>query len=463
MVEIYVDMDLASGLNDGTDWANAYQSITSALDGSASSGDNVWVRGTETTTLAITLTGGTTTGNPVRVFGVKAATTNEPPVTSDLIAGWRTGETRTEANLAYNDGALPKFENTHTSNDISLNGQFYFYGIHLKSGDNIQQISNATLPGYFVFEECKISCDQFAPGSNGGGGGWMKLKNCHTEQLISGIGFVFGWDTGQVFITGGKFTNSVGATTSIVGPEVNNVELTGVDLSDLAHTIMDISSTIGTPSLLLRNCQLHASTAILSGTRSLQNFRVELYGCANITGKSSGTIQNFDISTEAGDITEETTFVRAGGANDGGTGAYSLSFTPVINGTRDQYHGLIGPWMYFEVTAGVTKTVDVYIANSGAGDYNDDDVWLEVIYPSEDGIAQYSNETTQMNLLGTPSAIADDTLSDWSTGAGGKNAQKLTATINPDYIGIAYCRVVFAKNFSSSPETLYVDPQPVYT
>ena len=119
--------------------------------------------------------------------------------------------------------------------------------------------------------------------------------------------------------------------------------------------------------------------------------------------------------------------------------------------------------MFFEVTSGMSKTVDVYIANSGAGDYNDDDVWLEVFYPSEGGTAQYDNETTQMTLLGTPAAVTNDATSDWSTGAGGKNAQKLTATIDPDYQGIAYCRVVFAKNFGATPETLYVDPKPVYT
>jgi hypothetical protein len=193
------------------------------------------------------------------------------------------------------------------------------------------------------------------------------------------------------------------------------------------------------------------------------DFRTEFYGTVNVTGKSSGSIQNIDIITSRGNITEETTAVRTGGANDGGTGAWALAFTPGVNGTRDQYLGLEGPDMTFKVTAGVSRTVTVYIANSGASDYFDDDVWLEVFYPSGSGTAQFDNETTQMNLLGTPSKtgkLFDDTESTWGTG--GNNAQKLVATISPDYIGRAYCRVVFAKNFASSPETLYVDPLPVY-
>jgi hypothetical protein len=134
--------------------------------------------------------------------------------------------------------------------------------------------------------------------------------------------------------------------------------------------------------------------------------------------------------------------------------------TPLAGDTQDQYYGLKGPWMAFKITGdGTAQTVSVPIANSGAADYNDDDVWLEVMYPSEGGTAQYANQTSQMDLLGTPAAVTDDVTSTWGTG--GNNPQTLSVSISPDYVGRAYCRVVFAKNFSSSPETLYVDPLPV--
>ena len=116
--------------------------------------------------------------------------------------------------------------------------------------------------------------------------------------------------------------------------------------------------------------------------------------------------------------------------------------------------------MAFKITGdGTAQTVSVSIANSGAADYNDDDVWLEIEYPSETGVTQWDSQTSQMALRATPAAVTDDTTSTW--GSGGNNPQTLSVSISPDYVGRARCRVMFAKHFGSSPETLYVDPLPV--
>ena len=461
MADVYVDLDLVSGLNDGTSWANAYQTAELALNGSnAVSGDDVWIQGTQVTTSAISLIGGMTVGNPVRLLGVATGTTNEPPVTADLIAGWRTGETRTEANLAYNDAGIPVIEINSAANDMTIAGQFYCYGVQFKVGDNIQ--GGTVNPTNVYMEECCLTLDQIVPGQNNGPPSDFILKNCHIDHLIV-IALVLGnTDSGSLTMIGGKYTNASGANTAgLLSNETLVTKFIGVDLSDAAHTLFASGTSRGNADLSFQNCQLNASTSIFTGTRNSNNFRIELYQTANVTGKSSGTLKNFDIATDAGDITEEETAVRTGGFDDG-DGGMSFAFTPVVNGTRDQYYGLIGPWMAFKVSGdGTSKTVTVYIANSGGADYNNDDVWLEVIYPSEGGTAQFDNQTTQMNLLATPAAVTDDTDSTWGTG--GNNPQKLEATIAPDYVGLAYCRVVFAKNFGSSPETLYVDPLPVVT
>ncbi len=459
MAEIFVDMDLATGNDDGTTWEHAYQSLLSALDGSAVSGDNVWAKGTETdASAARILVGGTTIGHPIRVFGVKAATTNEPPVQSDLIPGWRTGESRTEANLAYNDGALPSYALTSVSNDLDITGQFYFYAIQIASGDNLE--AGGGDQSHLVFEECRLTADQYRPAASANNQTWI-LVNSHLDHFLNQVMFL-GADNSYFAMRGGKYTQAANGgvlSLGLIANELQTIKFIGVDFSGGAHTFFITAAGEGNPQLSFQNCQLHASTVLFSGVRSLSNYEMWLYQCTNVTGKSSGTIQNYDYGSDAGDITQETTAVRTNGANDGG-GLWSFAFTPQVDGTRDQYYGLVGPEMYFEVTAGTSKTITVYIANSGAADYNNDDVWLEVIYPSEIGTAQYSNETVQMDLLGTPAAVTDDTDSTWGTG--GNNPQKLVATVNPDYAGLAYCRVVFAKNFGSSPETLYVDPLPVY-
>ncbi len=285
------------------------------------------------------------------------------------------------------------------------------------------------------------------------------MVNSWQRQLITSADWYGGQDNAWAEVYGGKFTNDAGVSQSIMGSQAYTVTVQGQDLSDAAHIIIKIDTALSHSNARFWNCQLHASTVLGSGSRGINTYRVELYQCANITSKTSGQITNFDILTEAGDITDETTAFRTGGASDGDT-PYSIAMTPLADGTRGQHYGLEGPWMYFKATKGTSKTVTVYIANSGAGDYDDDEVWLEVYYPSEIGTAAYSFETTKVELLSTPSVVADDTGSTWGTG--GSNHQKLVATINPDYDGIAQCRVIFGKAFASSPETLYVDPQPVY-
>ncbi len=213
--------------------------------------------------------------------------------------------------------------------------------------------------------------------------------------------------------------------------------------------------------LWLTNCKIHASSALVSGSIT-ENFLTSFIHTSSATGKTTGqTFQEIDILSANGNIVEETTRFRTGGADDGGSGAWSLAFTPNIDKTRDNYVGLIGPRMAVEVVGdGTAQTLTVYIANSSAStDYQDDEVWLVVKSPSETGTADYDFYTTQMDLLASASDITDDTGSTWGSGA--NNHQKLTISLSPDYDGIIECWVVFAKNFGASPETLYVDPLPV--
>lgn len=459
MAIIHVDLDLATGLDDGTSWADAFQDIQSVLNGTASSsGDIVYVKGSQADLpAAAVLQGGTTLGYPIVVMGVKAATTNEDTaiVTSDLIPGWRTGETRTEANLAYNDGALPSIDQAGGNDDLSVRGQIYFYGLSISSQDNWSHALATGGPTHVVYEECELKFDQMVPGSASGNATYVIIKNCHTNQRTNEETFT-GNDTTWVLVIGGKYTNVTGANTDgFIGPESHDYKFIGWDISAAAHNIYSISTTMGTPSPVFQNCLLHASTSLLVGTRTNNNFRLEMHGCTDDTGLTSGTIKALDIATDAGDIVVETTAIRTGGAADSDAG-WSLAYTPVVDGTRDQYYGMVGPWMAFAVTSSAT-TVTVYIANDSSATYQDDEVYLEVMSPSDLGTAQHQFATTQADLLATPSNITTDA-STWGTGAA--DPQKLQATIAPDFDGIAYCRVVFAKHFSATPDILYVDPLP---
>ena len=99
MADVYIDGTKTPSTEDGTSWANAYISWATAFNGSnITAGDRVYVKNTESTTGDKTIDSDTSDAqNPVVVLGCKSATTNTPPVQSDLIPGWRTGEARTEA------------------------------------------------------------------------------------------------------------------------------------------------------------------------------------------------------------------------------------------------------------------------------------------------------------------------------------------------------------------------------
>lgn len=445
MADVYCDMSLGTGLNDGTSWANAYQAFAN-LSGNISAGDDVWIKGSETITPGGTTTVnlGASTTNPGRIIGVKSATTNEPPVQSDIIPGWRTGESRTVANLAYQDGDAPTFNLGDTSL-LRINGSVYIYGvIFTHDGTFLWNYSGAA---QITLEECRIST---ASGQvlEIGQGSFLnqvfRMINCawNAEGVTSQIDTNAGCDTAFM---GVDFQSNVNDLFDRTGAK--DIPLIGCDLSAITGDLMENEGAIH-----VINSALNASTTLLSS----RNARNEMHLSNSTTGKSSGTFVDYEMATIEGDVVEETTAVRTGGASDGSQ-SHSLAFTPIVNGTRDQYLALIGPWMAFWVDN--TKTsVTVYIANSGAADYNDDDVWLEIMDVSEGGTAQHTHLTTQMDLLGTPSAVTDDTDSTWGTG--GNNPQKFVVAISPDYSGWAYCRVHFAKNFSSSPETLYADPLP---
>ena len=64
---------------------------------------------------------------------------------------------------------------------------------------------------------------------------------------------------------------------------------------------------------------------------------------------------------------------------------------------------------------GTAKTLTVFVSNSnGVQEWSDDEVWVEVSYPSESGGARHTRRTTQPHLLATPSLLTDDAASDWN-------------------------------------------------
>jgi hypothetical protein len=428
MANVYVDLDKSASTEDGTTWANAFRLPSEIVVGA---GDDVWIKGNTNTHSGSVITVdliGPDSSNPAKVHAVATATSAEPPTASDLISGWRTGDARTLANRAYKDAAAPRIEVT-TNHLLSVEVD-YAYGVEFRgSGGGRVDIGNPADDSDALLEECLITqngANQVRVGEQASSGA-LRLLNCGYETgNISAT--LRPYETCKEIIGLEHIATSV-PTTLLATITTVITHFIGCDFSGASGNILSITA-VKASRIFFQNCQLHASATLLDGTEP-GGYRLEFHHTLNVTGKSSGTIQDISITTEAGNIVEETTAVRTGGADDGGAGGWSLAFTPVANETRDNYRGLYGPWMAFKITGdGTAKTVSVSIANSGAADYNNDDVWLEVMYPSEGGTAQYDNQTSQMDLLGTPTAITDDTGSAWGGGVG--NHQTLSVSIAPE-------------------------------
>lgn len=459
MANVFVDLDKSASTEDGTTWANAYRLPSQIV---SAAGDDVWIKGNTNghsgSTLLLDLTAGTSSAsNPVRTHGVKTATTNEPPVQSDLIPGWRTGETRTNANRAYNDADRPVIKVTD-SNIFQIRAD-YIYGVEFQYAATTTFQIGGGATARPIYEECLIDIQAAAQVRVGQNNGQAVLELINCGYQTQDVGATLRLRNGKVTFIGLEYiATSVATTFYSAVDEGGTMIFHGADLSAASGNIVAVDA-LGASDVSFFNASLHASATLVTGTRSFNDpGTITFSGCSSVTSKSSGSLLDLTINEFRGDIVEETTAVRTGGANDGEAGAHSMAMTPTIDDTRENYAALVGPWMAFWVTNSDT-TVDVFIANSGAADYNDDDAWLEVMDVSNAGTAQHTHFTTQMDLLATPSAITDDTGSTWGTG--GNNHQKLSVTISPDFSGWSYCRVHFAKNFGASPETLYVDPNPI--
>jgi hypothetical protein len=121
--------------------------------------------------------------------------------------------------------------------------------------------------------------------------------------------------------------------------------------------------------------------------------------------------------------------------------------------------GLDTPWFGGRVSGNgsTSKDFTVYIANDSGSDLTTADVWVELLYPSESGTTLHEVSVSSRGIVDVSAGdVTDDTTSNWSTGAGGKNAQKIVIVGTPDYTGLVYARVIFAQ---AGTTTCYVDPK----
>lgn len=203
----------------------------------------------------------------------------------------------------------------------------------------------------------------------------------------------------------------------------------------------------------IANSKLPASWSgsLVSGTLTIGE-RYSLYNC-----DSGNTNYRLSIASYAGNITDETTLVKTGGATDGTTG---ISWKCVTTANADD---LVSPlktdWMaVWNDTTGSSKTITVDILHDSATSLTDGDVWLEVEYLGTSSYPLAIIATDQRSsILATPADQSSSSATWTTTGMSNANKQKLEVTLTPQIKGVVRCRV----NVAKASYTIYVDPEPV--
>lgn len=451
MADTYCDLTGSGSATSPYDtWAKAASDIQTALT-QAGAGGRCFVKTSATATAnkdtaaaARILTSPGTALSLTEIYGCKNGTTNEPPVTSDLVV--------------RDDADMPIFEATGANSDFTPAGVSHCYGIEFLIGENFEANSSAA---YWVFEECEITLgiddtiSGFYVGGTASANYYVHLVNTNVNFTNSGDDFTF--ETNSAFSWHGGVLGGT-APTYLIDDHIEGSGLFfGVDLSLVSGSLVDATGTLNCDVRFI-SCEIHASVSLTGGTFGENSSRVVMQNCSSSTAISTSVIA-LDEATAQGTVSSETTRVRTGGADDGAAGDFSWAMLPNANAPSFPSITLRSPPMAIWLD-GTETTVTVYIANDSAStDMQDDEVWLDV-WASDSTLdtAQYVLNSDRMAVLGTPANQTDDTGSTWGSGA--NNHQTLAVTIAPGYEGWALCYVHCAER-AASPKTVYVDPLPV--
>ena len=420
----------AAGSANGSSWVNAYTTLTAGLTSKAA-GDNVFVAHdhAEATATANLSAANGAIGNPIKVICVDRAGT-VPPVSADR---------RTTAQVT-----------TTTNGSITLNGFTHYDGIIFIAGNstgtasiNVSSVANQ----WMRFDNCSFRIGSTGSGRvafHAGADTYVELYN--TTMSFSAVtqgvdvGGALKWRNTPSALIGSAVPTTLFAPTANRGSEI---ECIGVDLSAAGSgkTIFGTNANHYAGKHKLVDCKLHASV-----TRSTVPV---WYGANEVDIVRSGASGNYAVYRHrtSGELMEETTIVRSGGASDGTTPiAWKVVTTANCSFSMPFETPPIAIWV--DTTgAPVTATVECI----GATVATDQEVWLDVEYLGDASSPQGSFVNDgKANLLAT----AANQTSSSETWGGSTAAFKLEVTFTPQQKGWMYARVKCAKASS----TFYIDP-----
>jgi len=420
----------AAGSGTGASWANAKTTLTAGLTGEVA-GDTIYVAHdhSETTAAAITLSSAGTVANPVKIICVNRAGT-VPPVSADRRATAQVATTGA-SNINFSNGSL------HVDGIIFIAG----------SGAVAASIGLVGSSGHWNrFDNCSLRI--------GATGAANKINvttsGIYVELNNTTVSFA---DAGQGFVISGafKWRNTLSALlgtipTTLFSPSASSggeTECIGVDLSAAGSGKTICGSLVNAQANKYRfiDCKLNA--AVTKSAVPLSHGSTEIdFVRSGATGTNN--VYRHRIS---GELLEETTIVRTGGASDGTT---QLSWR--VNTTANCIYSIpfeCPPIAIWNDTTGsaVTATVECI----GAAIATDAEVWLDVEYLGDASSPQGSFVNDGKTDLIVAAANQTSSSATWG---GSTAAFKLAVTFTAQQKGWIYARVRVGKTSA----TVYIDP-----
>ncbi len=474
MADLRVDMDLGTGANDGTSWANAYQGkvgFASAVT-AQTIGETIYVKDTVSSTDIMTLAGLSTVAaltNPPRCIGVVTGA-SDTILKADIQLGHREGD----STKAYANSESPPNITASGTGDITINGSFYFYAFIFEAQDNFF-IGTGDSHQHQTYEEC-----QFTPGASASDtffvGATNSTQPTHRFTFINCL-FSLGGAV-ELSLQGAMIADFFNCefTGSLAG-QLQGISFGGIarfyncDFTGMNATLVELSGLHG-GTIEFHNCRMPAEHILTTGTAT-GLWTVANYGSEDTTGlTTSGSEQALEIHTREGTVELETIIVRTGGATDLAAGLFA--YKVVANNVSENFAGVEVPLRDIWVEGdGAAKTYKVHIANSLAessptNDLHDSECYLRISSPSAAGLSRYDHlpdegapgdDGGKAQLLGTPADLTSHAGTTWATN--GNNEQEILNSIAPDYEGVIHGTLIVSSERGSL--TVYVDPLPVVT
>ena len=426
----------ATGSANGSNWANAFTTLTTAL-ATETTGDTLYVAHDHSESTAGTVALGTngSNSNPTKIICVDRAG-SVPPVSADR---------RTTAQVTATG-----------NNNITFGGYSYWDGVIFNAGNStgiaVIQIPT-TLSGLWLrFDNCSFrlgstGSSRIEIGSSGAGGNFVEWNNCTASfsavaQNITLNAGILRWLNTPSALIGAQVPTTLFVPTTAHG---GMVECRGVDLSAAGSgkTICGQSPTSTAVKYAFIDCTINASATKAAAVNGAGTAEVDFVRC----GASGINYTIFHAAHEGGTLVEETTIVRSGGATDGTTPlAWKIVTTSACAFSQPFECPAIAIW---NDTSGSAKTATVEGIASALP--TDQEVWLECQYLGSASTPQGSFVSdAKADLL----AAAANQTSSSATWGGSTAAFKLAVTFTPQQKGWIYAYVKIGKASS----TFYVDP-----